>query len=380
MIIQHVYIKGQIGDSLDSEGNTVKGVQLKDVVLQVEANKEAEAFKIHINSPGGSVNIGREIANYISKLDNVTTIAETLCGSIATEIHLAVPVENRKIVEGTEYFIHNPLLQGFTGNADELADASAQVKVFEKEMVSMYVKQTTADKAAIEGLMKAETSLTGEEAETLGFVSEIIPATALKVVAFYDKPKKKKENTKNIDMTDIKKTIADGFLALKVELGITKKPEVKAAMIATDKGELSWEGESALPAVGDVVSVDGEATGEGDYVTDDGTVISVDAESIVTEVVAGEEEEEETVEALKAKMEKMTTDHAAEMEAKDVEFKETLTTELDAFKKEIGSNFVPKAEKKPFNSAKKKKPATILEKVAAKKLEKKERDAEKAEA
>jgi len=379
MIIAHIYIKGQIGDSLDADGNTIEGVKLQDVVLQVEANKDAEAYHVHINSPGGSVNTGRLIADYISKLDDVTTIAETLCGSIATEIHLAVPVANRKIIDGTEYFIHNPLLEGVTGNADELAEASAYVKTFEKEMVNMYVKQTTADKAAIEGLMKAETSLTGDQAETLGFVSEVIPAVALKPVAFYDKPKAKKENKiKNIDMSKLTDQIKDGFAELKAELGITKKPELKSAMVSTDKGDLTWASEDALPSVGDAVTIDDAPAAEGDYVTDDETVISVDAEGNVTEVVIVEVEEDD-VDALKAKLEKMKADHETAMEAKDEEFKSTLDTELAAFKKEIGSNFVPKGEKKIFSKAKKKEPLSIADRVAAKKAEKKAR-LEKAKA
>jgi len=356
MIIGNIYITGQIGSTEDS-----KGVDLQDVVMQVEANKDADVLHIHINSPGGSVNVGRLIAQYISKLPNAVTIAEGLCGSIATEIHLSVPLMNRKIVSETQYFIHNPLLQDVSGNAEELLRASEFVKVYEKEMLQMYVKRTGTDKAAIEGLMNAETSLTDQQCKALGFVSEIIEKAQLKAVAFYDKEIIKSDNNKIIDMSKIAEEIKKGFLNLKAELGI--KPEVKAGMINTDNGELTYASEGELPEVGEVCMIGEEIAPEGVYTDDNGTVITVVAEGIVESVVLAEEEE--TIEALKAKLEAAEIAHTEELN----ELKESFTTQMDALKIEIGSNFVPKAEKKVFAKKIVKKELTMKEKVAARKEE-----------
>jgi len=357
MIIKKIYINGQIGSTEDS-----KGVELQDVIMQVEANKDADVLHIHINSPGGSVNTGRLIAEYISKLSNAITIAEGLCGSIATEIHLAVPVEKRKIIAGTQYFIHNPLLQGISGNASELLEASEYVKVYQTEMLRMYVSRTGTDKAAIEGLMNAETSLTDDQCIKLGFVSEIIAKQELKAVAFLDK-KIKIDNNKNFDMSKIAEEIKKGFATLKAEIGIKK--EVTAGMIVTDGGELSYASEGELPEVGEVVMMGEEIAAEGVYIMENGTVVTVVAEGVVESVVPMEEEEEETVEALKLKIEALETAHAEEMK----EMNETFTSQMDALKVEIGSNFVPKAEKKVFAKKIVKKTLTMREKVAARKEE-----------
>jgi ATP-dependent protease ClpP protease subunit/microcompartment protein CcmL/EutN len=357
-MIGHVYIKGQIG-STESE----KGVELQDVVLQVEANKDAELIYVHIDSPGGSVNTGKAIAEYLSGRENVVTIAEGLCGSIATQIHLSPPLARRKIVAGTTYFIHNPLLVDVSGNADELAEASAYVKQYEKEMSSMYVKATGAEKAAIDGLMKAETSLTDEECKSLGFVSEVLPKTELKAVAFMDN---KKQNKTQFNMEAIGKMISEGFDKLKAELNITKKEEPKALMITTDKGELTYMSEGELPEVGESVMI-GEAVAEdGDYTMENGTIVRV-LEGVVSEIVPFEEEE--TVEALKAKIEEMRADHEAKIAEKDEEFKAELSTQMDALKKDIGSNYVPKAQKPDFGKRRGKVELSMKEKAAALKAE-----------
>jgi ATP-dependent Clp protease protease subunit len=359
MIIKKIYINGQIGSTEDS-----KGVELQDVIMQVEANKDADVLHIHINSPGGSVNTGRLIAEYISKIPNAITIAEGLCGSIATEIHLAVPNDNRKIVAGTQYFIHNPLLQGISGNASELLEASEYVKVYQTEMLKMYVSRTGTDKAAIEGLMNAETSLTDDQCIKLGFVSEILAKQELKAVAFLDKKINKIDTNKIIDMSKITEEIKKGFATLKAEIGIKK--EVKAGMIVTDGGELSYASEGELPEVGEVVMMGEEIAAEGVYTMENGTIVTVIAEGVVESVVPmEEEEEEETVEALKLKMEALEIAHAEEMN----EMKETFTEQMDALKVEIGSNFVPKAEKKVFAKKVVKKALTMKERVAARKEE-----------
>ncbi|MBV1952568.1 MAG: ATP-dependent Clp protease proteolytic subunit, partial [Cycloclasticus sp.] len=351
--IAHIYIIGQIGSTEDSDG-----VELQDIVLQMEAQKDADVYHVHINSGGGDVETGRLIAEYLAKQSKpVMTIAEILCGSIATEIHLAVALEDRKIVAGTKYFIHNPLIQSVSGDAKTLSKAAEYVKVYEKEMLAMYVKATGTDKAAIEGLMAQETSLTDEQAKTLGFVSEIIEGTELKAVAFVkpekiDKSNKEDKNilnkieAMNNDLINKVKAIVADVLPKKEE---AKK--VEAGMIATDGGELSYSSEGELPEVGEVVMIGDEVAPAGNYKDDNGTVIVVGEEGKVAEVNAeAEEDVEATVESLQAKIEEM---EAAAI-TKEEEMLALFKKETDDLKASIGSDFVPKAEKKKFVNAKKK--------------------------
>jgi len=353
-MIGHVYIKGQIGDSEEEQG-----VSLKSVIMQIEAHKESNLIYVHIDSQGGCVDTGNSIADYLAKQTNVYTIAEGLCASIATRIHLSVPLLNRKIVSGTEYFIHNPLYDGISGNAEELRYAADLLDPVQKELVAMYCKATTASKEAIEGLMNAETSLTDEETKTLGFVSEIIPKQILKAVAF----KKKSINKNKLDMSTIADQIKEGLAPV---LALIKgEQKVVAMMVVTDKGELSYASEGELPEVGEAVTIEGEIAPEGVYTIEGVAVITVGAEGNVSELVLEGAEPVEDVEALKAKIVELeaaavasATANTEAITAQAEEFKtelasavEGFNTEFTAFKATVGSDFAPKAEKKVFSKA-----------------------------
>ena len=352
----HIYINGQIGSD-----ESTKGVELQDVIMQVEANKEAETLYIHINSPGGSVRVGKLIAEYIKNLPNAITIAEEFCASMGTEIHLARPLHQRKIRQGCEYFIHSPLIEGISGNADELQEASDYIRQTEQMMLNMYHKATGLDKSALIGLMKQETSLTDEDCVSLGFASEIIPSLELKAVAFIDK-----ELINNNNQNDSKMNLKEKIVAaINTAFGEENK-EVVAMMVATDNGELSYASEGELPEVGEAVMLGEEVAPDGEYTTESGFVIVV-VEGLVAEI---REPEQVDVEALKSEIETLKAQlEEAQAKAEESEAKalETVEAEILAFKKEITSKYEPKAEKKEFNQQSKE--LSIKEKAQLRKQE-----------
>jgi predicted metal-dependent hydrolase len=220
-------------------------------------------------------------------------------------------------------------------------------------MATMYVRATGADKAASEGLMKAETRLTDDQCKTLGFVSEIIEKPTLKAVAFIDENKTNNNLNKGI-MNKISEMIKEGFANLKAELKIeTPKPEPKAAMVMTDKGELTYASEGEMPEVGEAVMIGEELAPADDYSMEDGTIIRVAEEGLVVEIVIPEMDDE-TVEALQAKIEEIIENHAKEIDAMKADFSTELENELSALKADIGSNYEPIAKAPEFR---KKQPA-----------------------
>jgi ATP-dependent protease ClpP protease subunit len=353
----HIYINGQIGSTEES-----RGVELQDVVMQVEANKEAEVLHIHINSEGGSVRVGKLIADYISKLPMAITIAEEFCASMGTEIHLARPLHQRLIKEGTTYLIHCPLIQNISGNSDELAEAAEYIKQTELSMLNMYHKATGLDKTALSGLMKQETGLSADEAINLGFASAKTGSLELKAVAFIEK-----------EIININKNNKKMNLKEKVVAAITSafdQEDPKAMVVATDNGELSYASEGELPEVGEAVMLGEEVAPDGNYKTEADFTIVV-AEGVVTEIV---EPEVIDVEALKAEISELKS----QLEAKSTEVEEvkaeaetkaieTVEAEIVAFKKEIKSKYQPIAKKEKFN--KQTKELTLKEKAAARKEE-----------
>lgn len=335
-MIGHVYITGQIGNSYDDNGNiTQKGVELIDVVAQVQELTDAEAIHVHINSEGGYVSVGRSIAEFLKSVPNCFTIAETLCASIATEIHLAVPIQNRMIVEGTTYLIHNPWLQSVSGDASQLEEYAKGIKETESEMISMYAKATGISKDALSGLMKIETSLTSEQCLKLGFVGSVLPKMEKRAVALL-------YNQKQINM---KKPLMDRLaLAMSAFTEALKgnEREAVALTLVTDKGTIMTPFADLM--VGDAVTLeDGSVAADGEYLAEDGVKIVV-AEGVITEIVEAEVEVEVASDVvalqnelaeLKAKYEEQTSELA-----KATEVAETVVAKMEELAK-LGSNFTP---------------------------------------
>ena len=333
-MIGHIYINGQIGST-----ETQKGVELQDVIMQVEANKEALQLIIHINSNGGSVRVGKLIADYISKLPNAVTIAEKFCASMGTEIHLSRPIYQRKIEAGCDYFIHCPLIDGISGNADELQEAADYIRQTEAVMLNMYHKATGLDKSALSGLMKQETSLTPEQCISLGFASEIVMPLELKAVAFIEESKLIKNQNK--EEMNLKERIAKAMAVL-------TENEVKAMTIATDNGVLSFASEGEIPEIGESVMLeDGSEAPDGTYTAESGIQIVV-VGGMVAEII---EAEVVDVEALKSEIETLKAQlEASNAKVEEIEAEAVRQVEeaVIAAKAQIKSNFEPKAEKPQF--------------------------------
>ena len=357
-MIGHVYINGQIGNTYDDNGNvTINGVELIDVVAQIQDLNEVEAIHVHINSEGGYVSIGRSIAELLKSVPNCYTIAETLCASIATEIHLAVPLQNRMIVEGTTYLIHNPWLQSVSGDASQLEEYAKGIKETESEMISMYAKATGISKEALSGLMKIETSLTSEQCLKLGFASAVLPKMEKRAVALL-------YNQKQINM---KKPLMDRLaLAMSAftEALKTNEREAVAMVVVTDKGTLMTAFEDLV--VGDAITLeDGTNPENGDYVTEAGVKIVV-AEGVITEIVEVEDEQAPEMDALKAELSELKAkfeEQTTEL-AKAQEVAETVVAKMEELAK-LGSNFTPPVAKAQFRTIQDPaKPKTMAERKA----------------
>lgn len=272
-MIGNVHISGQIGSSYNENGTIAeKGVELIDVINQVESMKDCEIINVWINSPGGLVSVGNDIHNYLSKKKNVVTIADGFCASIATKIHLSVPVHNRKIVTGTEYMIHNPLFSEVSNvNANDLKALVLELEPIQKDLVNMYSKQTGTSKDAIQALMDVEASLTNEQLISLGFVSEVINKPAFKAVAFVDPKKvvtKKEDEMSNIKLNLLQKAMAK-----------LNGREVKAIVETVEQGTIETPFSDLM--VGDPIMLDGAPAPAGEYVLADGTKIEVEVEGII---------------------------------------------------------------------------------------------------
>lgn len=343
-MIGHVYIKGQIGNSYDENGNiTEKGVELIDVVEQVESLGQVEQIIFHIDSQGGYVSVGESIANFIKSIPNAVTIAENLCASIATAIHLAVPLQNRKAVQGVSYIIHNPFLQNVTGDASKLQDYADSIKETEKELVSMYSNATGVSKEAISGLMAVETALTSEQCLKMKFISEILPKENVQMVALIYNEKQ----------NEMKKPLLERTKEALAKLGLSKGSEnndgteAKAMVFETEDGTVETQNEEL--AVGDSITLNGEPA-NGTFRTPDGMIDVVAVEGLITELIpVAIEDANAELDQLKAELEAVKNENET-LKAENNSLKaesEEVVAELEKLAN-VKSTYTPPAQAQTF--------------------------------
>lgn len=292
----NIYINGLIGTILDQEGNAKKGVELLDVILQVKNQPKAESFNVFINSPGGSVNTGFEIYDYLTSLSKpIKTIGQGMVASIATVIFMAGT--ERELRKGTEFFLHLPQ-GGVNGNSDDISLYAKMIKDVENRILKFYQKNTGLSANEILPLLQKETFLTDAEAFKLGFAN--IKALEIEPVAYFNENKltpkpMSKEN---------KKGIWNKLQDLFKEEGIMNKLVYDAEQNEIDFYELA-DDDSVV--VGAKARVEGQEA-EGSYVVpseDDAeqSVTYVFASGELTEIVEAEaeptEEEADPMAALK---------------------------------------------------------------------------------
>lgn len=345
-MIGNVYITGQIGNSYDENGNIItKGVELIDVINQIASNGDVDRTNVYINSQGGHVSVGKDIASLLGGMENVYTIADGLCASIATEIHLSVPLQNRTIIAGTEYIIHNPFMQNVTGDASQLEAYAKDIKTIETDMINMYSIATGVDKNAISGLMKIETGLTPEQCINLKFASQIIPKQQQRAVALIYTQKQTEMSKPMIERINNAVAVLTG----KATVVATVEREAVAMVIKTDKGVLNTPYSDLM--VGDPVTLeDGSQAKDDTYTDEDGTKIVVIG-GLVSEIIESEDVAQATaeVDVLRASIEALKTELAsvqAELsESKEVA--EIAVAKIEELAK-IGSTAVPPAQATVF--------------------------------
>lgn len=151
------------------------GVSAADFTSQLSAIPEDNAITVRINSNGGSVTEGYAIYNALKRRANVTTIVEGIAASMASVIMLA----GSKIQANANSLIviHNPLLIGATGNAEELRKMASDIEKIGTQIAGIYATATGKSEADVKAAMDFETMFTAEEAKEWGLIHEVIPDT-----------------------------------------------------------------------------------------------------------------------------------------------------------------------------------------------------------
>ena len=141
-----------------------------DLANQVAAIPEDYAITVHINSNGGEVKEGLGIYNVL-KSRNVTTICEGFAASAASVIFVAG--KTRIMQPASLLFIHTAQMEA-RGNSDDFEKAAEDLRIVTAAAVAAYKEAgITVDDETLDGMLKAETWITPEEAVAFGFATQV---------------------------------------------------------------------------------------------------------------------------------------------------------------------------------------------------------------
>lgn len=125
---------------------------------------KGKKLNVYINSGGGSVFAGMAIYNMIKRHDGeTTTYIDGIAGSIASVIALA---SNRVVMpENATFFVHKPLVQYVTGNADVLRKYAEQLDTIQQALMEVYSENLAlgATREEVETLVNKESYLTASD-------------------------------------------------------------------------------------------------------------------------------------------------------------------------------------------------------------------------
>jgi ATP-dependent Clp protease protease subunit len=263
---------------------------------------EDNRIDVEIHSCGGDCTEGYAIYDALrTSGKELTCTVVGVAASMATVILLAAPKEKRFAYEHARLLIHSPYIP--EGGAGELtidkAEATLQMLKSEKQkMLSLYVDRTEGDATAIEEQMNAGTWFGAQKAMELGFIAGVVPATSahkaedIKVSTTATKSDMKKKE---------KATFAQALRMFGEALGLkcsVEEQEVVSLELTTATGDtINIEREEGEPQVGDQTDAS-----EGEVTLEDGRILVIDADGIITEIKEAEEggtTEENELEALK---------------------------------------------------------------------------------
>lgn len=212
----NIFIQGVIGGDYWNSDEGDQGTTLADVRRQLTSYSYFDKITVFINSPGGDVDEGFAIHDYLrSQGKPVTTVAEGQVFSIASVIFLSGDEDKRLISGNASIMIHNPTPSfGVWGDAEELEKVVEMLRSTEDRIINFYNQKTGIEKNQLRDWMNADTFFVGNDAVSKGFASGIYETLA---AVAYMRP----QDAKFREM-DNNKTVVEKIRAL---LNLEQKPE-----------------------------------------------------------------------------------------------------------------------------------------------------------
>lgn len=176
--VADIHIIDFIGDWYDDASNRFWG---ENIGLTARAFVEAlsklpssvKAIRVHINSPGGDVQAGINIANALRAEQAKGRTVETVIDGVAASIASVIAMAGSKVVmaDNALMMIHDPMTIA-VGNAAEFEKAMGFLASAKAQIIATYKWHATIDDAELGALMSAETWMTADEALAAGLITD----------------------------------------------------------------------------------------------------------------------------------------------------------------------------------------------------------------
>tara|TARA_B100000949_G_scaffold138616_1_gene121932 strand:- start:1028 stop:2152 length:1125 start_codon:yes stop_codon:yes gene_type:complete len=299
----HLFVYGEIGGGLFSEGTTSESIQ-KEI-----NSSNAKEIIVHISSPGGGVFEGWTIGNILKNSGKTTTAKiEGFCASIAT--YIALSCNRVEMAEVGRFLIHNPSL-GLEGEKDDMEKAASQLESIKEDLINTYRNKTGLSSSQLSKMMDDETTLTAAEAKTLGFVDAFM--TPIRAVARFDSKTINKKKMEKKTTEDSKAQELNGVLDKTIDKlsGIIKSifTAQNITVSLEDGGELWVESEDGELEGKRVFSEeDGDVAEDGTYPLIDGRILTVEGGIVISVAEVAEDccgdvlEKEKAIQELTAEL------------------------------------------------------------------------------
>ena len=238
-----------------------------DIQTLLDYYPEEQEVMLELHSCGGDTTEGWAIYDAL-RASGRTISAKVVgeCASMATIIYLSAPKERRSIAKHGRMLIHSPYFpDAGMVNRHNISALQAVLEEEHAKMLDEYVLRTGASREELESQMNNGVWFDADRAVALGFAGFIAPELSASV-----------NNNKKMKKNKLKAAV-EAFVA-----AITRTSAM--TFVTQDGQELEVEKEEGDIEVGDTASPDGE------YVLEDGRIITV-KNGVVVDIKQAEEEQ-----------------------------------------------------------------------------------------
>jgi ATP-dependent protease ClpP protease subunit len=188
--VAEIHIIDWIGDWVDDAMNRIFGenIGLTARAFAEELSKlpaSVSTIRVHINSPGGDVQGGINIANALREQGSKGRTVETIVDGIAASIASVIAMAGTKVImaDNALMMVHNPWSIAI-GNADDMRKTAEVLDTVRGQVIATYQWHSQLAPEALASLMDAETWMNADEAIANGLATEKIDG--LKAAASID--------------------------------------------------------------------------------------------------------------------------------------------------------------------------------------------------